>query len=100
LGGGSTEISIGNQQGCFYAHILRLGAIRLTTRFIGEGWTGHIPTSVYKQMKKYVSSQMASLNPKSRSAAQGKRGVPRHRQNLAEITNRLFKKNGDRSSMV
>jgi exopolyphosphatase/guanosine-5'-triphosphate,3'-diphosphate pyrophosphatase len=101
LGGGSTEIAIGNQQGCFYAHSLRLGAIRLTTRFIGEGWTGHIPSGVYKQMKKYVSSQIGIVKSEIKECgariAWGSSGTV---INLAEITNKLFKKTGNGGSMV
>jgi exopolyphosphatase/guanosine-5'-triphosphate,3'-diphosphate pyrophosphatase len=35
LGGGSTEITIGDQRQLYYVQSLQLGAIRLTTQFIG-----------------------------------------------------------------
>src|SRR5208283_3334941 len=53
LGGGSTEIAIGNQHECFYLNSLKLGAIRLTSQFIGEGWTGPIESDVYEEIKNY-----------------------------------------------
>src|SRR5665647_50018 len=45
LGGGSTEFAIGNQSEILYLESTKLGAIRLTSQFIGEGWTGRIPVS-------------------------------------------------------
>ncbi len=101
LGGGSTEIAIGDQHECFYAHSLRLGAIRLTTQFIGEGWTGPIPPGVYKQMKKHVSAQIGIVKAEIKECgariAWGSSGTV---INLAEITNKMFKKTGNGGGLI
>ena len=57
LGGGSTEIAIGNQHEYFYLNSLRLGAIRLTAKFIGEGCTGHIGFGVYKTLRRFTNQE-------------------------------------------
>ena len=97
LGGGSTEIAIGNQHKCFYLNSLRLGAIRLTAQFIGEGWTGPVRTDTYKQMKKYASSKVRVVKGKVQKygvrRAWGSSGTV---INLAEIANKLFKKKWQR----
>jgi exopolyphosphatase/guanosine-5'-triphosphate,3'-diphosphate pyrophosphatase len=66
LGGGSIEIAIGNQHECFSLDSLRLGAIRLTAKFIGEGWTGPIETTIFKQMKQYAESKIHVLKGRVR----------------------------------
>jgi exopolyphosphatase / guanosine-5'-triphosphate,3'-diphosphate pyrophosphatase len=101
LGGGSTEIAIGDQQKCFSLHSLRLGAIRLTSQFIGEGWTGPVRNSIYRQMKNHAiaSIQVVKTQVKEYGArrAWGSSGTA---INLAEIANKLFKKNGNEGSLV
>ncbi len=96
LGGGSTEICIGDQFQCFYANSLKLGAIRLTTQFVGEGWTGPIAASTYKAMKQYASSKVRVAKGKVQEygvrLAWGSSGTV---INLAEVANKLFKKNGN-----
>ena len=96
LGGGSTEICIGNQFECFYNSSLRLGAIRLTTRFIGENWTGPLDINIYKQIKNYASNRIGVVKAKVQEygvrLAWGSSGTI---INLAEIANKLFKKNGN-----
>ncbi len=93
LGGGSTEIAIANQHECFYTQSLRLGAIRLTSEFIGEGWTGSIKPETYKKMRHYACSKIATVKPKVLKygvrLAWGSSGTM---INLAEISNKLFKK--------
>jgi exopolyphosphatase/guanosine-5'-triphosphate,3'-diphosphate pyrophosphatase len=96
LGGGSTEIAIGNQHECFYVNSLRLGAIRLTAQFIGEGWKGHIANNTYKQIKLYACSKVHAVKAKVQEygvkQAWGSSGTV---INLAEIANKQFKKNGN-----
>jgi len=95
LGGGSTEICIGDQFNCFYVHSLKLGAIRLTTQFIAEGWTGPIAVYTYKQMKAYACAKIRVVKSVVQEygvrLAWGSSGTV---INLAEIANKLFKKNG------
>ncbi len=96
LGGGSTEIAIGNQHECFYVNSLRLGAIRLTSKFIGEGWTGHIGYGLYKKIKNYACKKVHVV--KTRVLEHGVRlawGSSGTVINLAEISCKLFKKNSN-----
>ena len=93
LGGGSTEIAIGNQNDILYLESLKLGAIRLTSEFIGENWTGRIRYKLYKQMRDEangsiirVSSQVKAMRVKRAFGCSGTI------INLAEVGNKLFKK--------
>jgi exopolyphosphatase / guanosine-5'-triphosphate,3'-diphosphate pyrophosphatase len=94
LGGGSTEIAIGNQHECLYLQSLRLGAIRLTSQFIGEGWTGPVGITNYRRIKEYACSKIhvvkAKVQEHGARLAWGSSGTL---INLAEITNKIFKKN-------
>lgn len=96
LGGGSTEVAIGNQYKLFYTHSLMLGAIRLTAQFVGEGWTGPVSTATYKQMKKHVSNHASKVKAVVQECgarrAWGSSGTI---INLTEIANKLFRKNGN-----
>jgi exopolyphosphatase/guanosine-5'-triphosphate,3'-diphosphate pyrophosphatase len=101
LGGGSTEIAIGNQHEYFYLNSLRLGAIRLTGKFIGEGWTGHIGYGVYKKLKNYACRKVHVA--KGRVLECGVRlawGSSGTLINLAEISGKLFKKNLNGGSLT
>jgi exopolyphosphatase/guanosine-5'-triphosphate,3'-diphosphate pyrophosphatase len=53
IGGGSTEAIIGTQQQYHYLNSLKLGAIRLTTRFLAD-MPGSVPTRLYEQVRRYV----------------------------------------------
>ncbi len=94
LGGGSTEITIGNQYDCFYSHSIKLGAIRLTAKFIGEDWTGHISYGVYKKIKNYAGSKLINVKKKVLEydirLAWGSSGTI---INLAEVACKMIKKN-------
>src|SRR5665647_126384 len=68
FGGGSTEIAVGNQHECFSLDSLRLGAIRLTAQFIGEGWTGRVENSIYKQIRQYACNKVHPLKAKVEEA--------------------------------
>ena len=96
FGGGSTEIAVGNQHECFSVDSLRLGAIRLTAQFIGEGWTGPVGNHVYKQIRQYACSKVHPLKAKIReSGARRAWGSSGTIINLAEISSKLFKKNSN-----
>ncbi|VVB90861.1 Guanosine-5'-triphosphate,3'-diphosphate pyrophosphatase [uncultured archaeon] len=58
IGGGSTEIAIGDQFQHYYVDSFELGAIRLTTMFIQDGGTGPVPQDVYARMKLYIKNRM------------------------------------------
>ena len=101
LGGGSTEIAIGNQHRYFYLNSLRLGAIRLTSKFIGEGWTGPIKTETYKNIKHYACKKIEIVKPRvlqyGARLAWGSSGTL---INLAEVSNKLFKKSNGNAELV
>ena len=101
LGGGSTEIAIGNQRECLYLDSLKLGAIRLTTQFIGEGWTGPVKTETYKKIRQYACSKINTVKPRVLEygvrLAWGSSGTM---INLAEVSNKMFKKNGPSDELV
>jgi exopolyphosphatase/guanosine-5'-triphosphate,3'-diphosphate pyrophosphatase len=58
IGGGSTEIAIGDQTKQYYIDSFELGAIRLTSMFIQEGDTGNVPQDVYARMKLYIKKRI------------------------------------------
>jgi exopolyphosphatase/guanosine-5'-triphosphate,3'-diphosphate pyrophosphatase len=101
LGGGSTEIAIGNQHQIFYINSLRLGAIRLTSQFIGEGWTGPIKAETYKRIRQYSCDKISVVKPRVLQygvrLAWGSSGTL---INLAEVSNKLFKKSGSNGDLV
>ncbi len=58
IGGGSTEVSVGNQKEYVYLDSLKLGAIRLSELFISGDETGPVYPEKYAQMKKSVRSEV------------------------------------------
>jgi exopolyphosphatase/guanosine-5'-triphosphate,3'-diphosphate pyrophosphatase len=58
IGGGSTEVSVGNQSEFVYLDSLKLGAIRLSELFISEEENGPVYPEKYAQMKKSVRSEI------------------------------------------
>jgi len=96
LGGGSTEIAIGDQYNWYSLHSLKLGAIRLTTQFIGEGWNGPVGNRACKKIRSHVHRSMhiakAEVQKYGARRAWGSSGTI---INLAEIINKMFKKNGN-----
>ncbi|MGD0644949.1 MAG: Ppx/GppA phosphatase family protein [Candidatus Bathyarchaeia archaeon] len=101
LGGGSTEIAIGDQYKLYYVYSLMLGAIRLTTQFIGEGWTGPVSNNIYNQIKSHVSLNALMVKAKVQECgARRAWGSSGTMINLAEITNKMFKKNGNGEKLV
>jgi exopolyphosphatase / guanosine-5'-triphosphate,3'-diphosphate pyrophosphatase len=101
LGGGSTEIAIGDQNKLYYAHSLQLGAIRLTSQFVGEGWTGSISNKIYKQMKNHVSLNIQKVKENVQECgsrrAWGSSGTI---INLAEVASKVCKKNGNGGNLT
>jgi exopolyphosphatase/guanosine-5'-triphosphate,3'-diphosphate pyrophosphatase len=58
IGGGSTEIAIGDQTQQYYLDSFELGSIRLTTMFIQDGDTGQVPQDVYERMKLHIKKRI------------------------------------------
>ncbi len=86
IGGGSTEIAIGDQFQHYYLDSFELGAIRLTTMFMQDGGTAPVPQDVYARMKRYIKNRMLKTAQFMKSAriecAFGSSGTI---TNLAEI---------------
>jgi len=101
LGGGSTEIAIGNRYKWCYLDSLKFGSIRLTAEFIGEGWTGPVPSHVYEHIKRHVRSNMfrttARVKQSKARLAFGSSGTI---INLAEITNRMYRNTENGRNLV
>jgi exopolyphosphatase/guanosine-5'-triphosphate,3'-diphosphate pyrophosphatase len=58
IGGGSTEISIGNQHSYHFLDSLRLGSIRLTNQYFKNTEKGPIPKALYEQIKRHVKNEL------------------------------------------
>ncbi len=54
IGGGSTEVIVGDQHQYRYLDTLKLGAIRLATQFFKPDFKGAVQRSRYKEIQRYV----------------------------------------------
>lgn len=85
IGGGSTEVSIGDQRHCYFLDSLNLGAVRLTNMFLQDE-TDPVSEEQYEQIKDYVRSKAAyvikELSKYRASCAIGSSGTI---ENLARI---------------
>lgn len=90
IGGGSTELIVGNSRHYEYLDTLKLGAIRLTSLFPGSP-TGKVGRSRYKEIVKYISNAAVQAVSHVRGykveLAVGSSGTI---MNLAEIATRRF----------
>jgi exopolyphosphatase/guanosine-5'-triphosphate,3'-diphosphate pyrophosphatase len=59
IGGGSAEVIVGDQQGHLFLDSEKLGAIRMTSRFLPEGYKGPVEDSVYNKMKSHARIELA-----------------------------------------
>jgi exopolyphosphatase / guanosine-5'-triphosphate,3'-diphosphate pyrophosphatase len=101
LGGGSTEIAIGNQNDILYLESLKLGAIRLTSEFMGEGWTGRIRYKLYKQMRDEACGSIIRVSSKVKAIGVKRAfGCSGTIINLADVGSRLFKKTDNKPSSI
>ncbi|HET8687353.1 MAG TPA: Ppx/GppA phosphatase family protein, partial [Methanosarcina sp.] len=60
IGGGSTEVSIGDQTQCYYLYSLNLGSIRLTNMFLPDE-TGPVSEEQYEQIKAHIRRKIADI---------------------------------------
>lgn len=92
IGGGSTEIIIGDQNQHYQLESLKLGAIRVTQQFLA-GETGRIEPSRYAKLKKHVRNTavraLQRLQGQRIDLAVGSSGTI---ENLAEIAALMFLK--------
>jgi exopolyphosphatase/guanosine-5'-triphosphate,3'-diphosphate pyrophosphatase len=90
IGGGSTEIIIGNQVRYDYLDSLKMGAIRLTSRHVPDP-DSPIPRKVYEEMRKRVRDKVIRTKKRVRKEnvdlAIGSSGTI---VNLAQIAERLY----------
>jgi exopolyphosphatase/guanosine-5'-triphosphate,3'-diphosphate pyrophosphatase len=90
IGGGSTELIIGNQGNYQYLDSLKLGAIRLTTLFLANE-SGTISSAKYTTIQHHVRHEAVQTLNKIRQfqidVAFGSSGTI---ENLAEIASRMF----------
>lgn len=60
IGGGSTELSVGDQTQCYSLYSLNLGSIRLTNMFLPDE-TGPVSEEQYEQIKEYIRHKLADV---------------------------------------
>lgn len=91
IGGGSTEIIIGNQRQHKYLDSLKLGAIRLTNMFFKPDETGPVSRERYEEIREYAGNTAVRVLDQLRhypfDIAIGSSGTI---VNLAEIASRMF----------
>jgi exopolyphosphatase / guanosine-5'-triphosphate,3'-diphosphate pyrophosphatase len=61
IGGGSTELAIGGNDGCKYLASMRLGSIRLTNKFFPDGVSEPVTEPVYEKIRDYVRNEIRSV---------------------------------------
>lgn len=91
IGGGSTEISAGDQYDHSYLDSIKLGAIRVSTLFPGNEADGTVDLGTYSEMKDFCRKKLV----KTRMLLEGGKweyvfGSSGTIQNLAEISGKLF----------
>ncbi len=62
IGGGSTEIIVGDQFRHYELKSLKLGAIRTTNRFFGENYTGSVSEGTLAKIRKHVLKTIAPVS--------------------------------------
>ncbi|MDW5563899.1 MAG: Ppx/GppA phosphatase family protein [Methanomassiliicoccus sp.] len=91
IGGGSTEVIVGDQNGHSFLDSLKLGAIRTTAAFLPDGYKGPIEDSVYNKMKRHARSEMVhtvkAISKRKFDLAVGSSGTI---MNLAEMAARAY----------
>lgn len=92
IGGGSTEVIVGDQSGYSFLDSMKLGAIRMTAMFLPQGHRGPVEDSVYNKMKRHARSEMVHA---VKAIAKGKRydlavGSSGTIMNLAETALRAY----------
>jgi exopolyphosphatase/guanosine-5'-triphosphate,3'-diphosphate pyrophosphatase len=98
IGGGSTEVILGDHSGPLHLASLPLGAIRLTTQFLAD-FKGPIPQHLYDEIRTHIHQSAAStlwdLGSQQIDLAIGSSGTI---ENLAEIAARMFYKRPNQAS--
>ncbi|MEI6292807.1 MAG: Ppx/GppA phosphatase family protein [Methanomicrobiales archaeon] len=61
IGGGSTEVAIGGNDGCHYLSSMRLGSIRLTNIFFPGGVSEPVTESRYEETRNYIRKEIKAV---------------------------------------
>jgi exopolyphosphatase/guanosine-5'-triphosphate,3'-diphosphate pyrophosphatase len=86
VGGGSTELIIGNQYGHSVISSLNAGAIRLTSLFQKRPWDKEIENDTYQNMCSYVRAELMKSELRHRRKISNSFGSSGTIINLAEMT--------------
>jgi exopolyphosphatase/guanosine-5'-triphosphate,3'-diphosphate pyrophosphatase len=101
IGGGSTEIAVGNDRTYQYLDSFRLGAIRLSNLYMPRNNTGPVSPEQYKRIQHYVKDTIIHSVRKIRGQkpvlAIGSSGTI---INLAEIAQKAIHQNGSNGDLV
>jgi exopolyphosphatase/guanosine-5'-triphosphate,3'-diphosphate pyrophosphatase len=91
IGGGSAEIIVGDQENYQFLDSLKLGAIRMTSMFLPEGYKGPVEDSVYNKRKRHARNEMIhtlkEIGRTKRDLVVGSSGTI---MNLAEMTAKAY----------
>jgi exopolyphosphatase/guanosine-5'-triphosphate,3'-diphosphate pyrophosphatase len=91
IGGGSTEIAIGNKQNYQFLDSFKLGAIRLSNHYLSENITEVVSTDDYKKIQQHIKDAIFhSLKKISRQKPYLAIGSSGTIMNLAEIAQKAF----------
>lgn len=94
IGGGSTEISVGDEHQYQALESFKLGAIRLTNLYLDSKDPAPVPPAVYKKIQQKVKNVMApAIRELKRSRIDCAMGSSGTIMNLAEIANRTLHQN-------
>jgi exopolyphosphatase/guanosine-5'-triphosphate,3'-diphosphate pyrophosphatase len=95
IGGGSTEVAIGDAQDYLYLDSFRLGAIRLTNLYLDDGGRGIVSPEQQKKIQQHARNAIVRLGAEIRkyrpSCAIGSSGTI---MNLAEIAEKALPASG------
>jgi exopolyphosphatase/guanosine-5'-triphosphate,3'-diphosphate pyrophosphatase len=95
IGGGSTEIAVGNRMQYQYLDSLKLGAIRLTNQYFTNSDTDPVSAEKYKKIQQHIKSAIVhsvqSIKKHKLDRVIGSSGTI---LNLAEIAQRTLHQNG------
>jgi exopolyphosphatase / guanosine-5'-triphosphate,3'-diphosphate pyrophosphatase len=101
IGGGSTEIAVGNDRTYHYLESFRLGAIRLSNLYFPAANTGPVPADQYKRVQHHIRDTLIHSTKKIRAMkpalAVGSSGTI---MNLAEIAQKTLHPNGSSDATV
>jgi len=101
IGGGSTEIAIGDKQNYQFLDSFKLGAIRLSNHYLSDNVTEPVSPEGYKKIQQHVKDAIVhSINKISRHKPDLAIGSSGTIMNLAEIAQKAFHENGDSNENI